>query len=32
MVNAPTESAAEALQARETADRMRSDQRPKFLD
>lgn len=32
MLHAPTESAAEALQTRETADRMRSDQRPKFLD
>jgi hypothetical protein len=32
MVHAPTEAAAEAVQARETADRMRADQRPKFLD
>jgi hypothetical protein len=32
MVQAPTEAAAEAVQARETADRMRSEQRPKFLD
>ncbi|OSZ71645.1 hypothetical protein CAP37_20745 [Hydrogenophaga sp. IBVHS1] len=32
MVHAPTEGAAEAVQARETTDRMRAEQRPKFLD
>lgn len=32
MVQAPTESAAEAVQARETAERMQADQRPRFLD
>lgn len=32
MVHAPSEAAAEAVQARDTADRMRSDGRPRFLD